>query len=54
MPAPALRLTELPIEILEKILLHLPDQDIIKMESVRRAVATSTQLCVDFSAACMI
>lgn len=32
----ALRLTELPTEILEQILLHLPGQDIIKMDAVRR------------------
>ena len=46
------RLTELPVEILEKILLHLPGQDIIKIEAVRRAMVMTlpTRLCVDFSA----
>lgn len=34
-----LRLTELPIEILEQILLHLPGQDVFKMEAVRHVVA---------------
>ena len=29
------RLTELPVEILEQVLMHLPGQDIIKMEVVR-------------------
>ena len=29
------RLTELPVEILEQMLLHLPGQDIIEMEVVR-------------------
>jgi len=37
MSAPVSHLTELPIEITEQILLHLPGQDIIKMEAVRRA-----------------
>ena len=35
MSASIFRLTELPIETLEQILLHLPNQDIIKMEVVR-------------------
>ena len=39
MPASTHRLTELPIEILEQILLYLPSQDIIKMEVVRHVVA---------------
>jgi len=29
------RLTDLPTEILEEILLHLPGQDIVKLEAVR-------------------
>jgi len=33
-----LRLTELPIETLEQILLCLPGQDVIKMEAVRRVI----------------
>jgi len=33
------RLTDLPVEILEQIFLHLPGQDVIKMEVVRRIVA---------------
>jgi len=45
------RLAELPLEILEQILHHLPGQDIIKMDVVRRAAAASARLCVDFSAA---
>jgi len=45
------RLTELPLEILEQILLHLPGQDIIKMDVVRRVTANSAGLRVDFSAA---
>ena len=35
MPTSSSRITELPIEVLEHILLHLPGQDIIKMEAVR-------------------
>ena len=37
MSASASRLTELLTEILEQMLLHLPGQDIIKMEAVRSA-----------------
>ena len=33
------------------IFLHLPGQDIVKMEVVRRTAATSTGFCVDSSAA---
>ena len=40
MSAPILRLTGLPTEILEKILLYLPSQEVIKMEVVRYIVAT--------------
>ena len=32
-------LTELPIEVLEQILLYLPGEDIIKMEAVRCVIA---------------
>ena len=49
MSASISHLTELPIEILEQILLHLPGQDIIKMDTVR-VTANPTQLCIDFSA----
>jgi len=45
MSAPAHHLTELPIEILEKILLYLPGQDIIKMEAVR-AVSSNSVRCL--------
>ena len=38
MSASTPRLAELPIEILEQILLHLPGQDVIKMEVVRRII----------------
>ena len=44
-------ISHLPVEILEQILLHLPGQDIIKVDAVRRVTATSTQLIADFSAA---
>ena len=30
-------LTEFPVELLEQIFLHLPGQDIVKMETVRGA-----------------
>jgi len=36
------RLTELPVEILEQVLLHLPGQDIIKVEAVRCVIAIRT------------
>jgi len=39
MSAPAPHLTGLPAEILEHVLLHLPGQDIIKIEVVRRSFA---------------
>jgi len=35
MSVSALDLAELPAEVLERVLLHLPVQDIIKMEAVR-------------------
>lgn len=44
-------LAELPLEILEQILLHLPGQDIIKMDVVRKVMANSAGLRADFSAA---
>ena len=34
MSAPVSHLTEIPIEILEKIFLYLPGQDVIRMEAV--------------------
>jgi len=42
------RLTELPIEILEEILLRLPNQDVIKMEAVRRMIASPDVLALTF------
>ena len=36
MSASVVHLVELPTETLEQVLLHLPGQDIIKMEAVRR------------------
>ena len=39
MSAPVSHLTELPVEILEQILLHLPGQDVIKMEAVWGALS---------------
>ena len=48
MSAPVPHLTELPIEILEQILLHLPGQDIIKMEVVRGALSIQLRTVFDF------
>ena len=39
MSAPISRLAELPTETLEQILLHLPGQDVIKMETVQRVIS---------------
>ena len=44
MPARVSRLTGLPTEILEQIFLHLPGQDIVKMDGVRRGMVDSAQL----------
>ena len=44
-------LSGLPIEVLERILLHLPGQDIVKMDVVLRLEADSTRPRTDFSAA---
>ena len=38
----------LPTEILEQLILHLPGQDIIKMEAVRRVKANFRRTVVDF------
>jgi len=38
MLASAFHLTELPVETLEQVLLHLPSQDVIKMEMVWRVI----------------
>ena len=46
MSASIFRLTELPIEILERMLLHLPNQDIIKMEVVRCVVTVPHDLAL--------
>ena len=51
MPASTPCLTELPIEILEQIFLHLPAQDIIKMDVVRRLAINSARSSVDSSIA---
>jgi len=44
-------LTEIPAEILEQIFLHLPGQDIVKMEVVQRIAEASTRACADSSVA---
>jgi len=46
--ASVLCLSELPIEILEKILLHLPGQDIVKVEVVRRVIAPQRDSALTF------
>ena len=51
MPASTPHLTEFPIETLERIALHLPAQDIIKMDLVRELVTKSARFCVDLSVA---
>jgi len=45
MPASIFRLTELPVEILEQVLLHLSGQDIIKIEVVWPVVVIRTIRC---------
>ena len=47
MPALTFRLTELPTETLEQILLRLPSQDIVKMEAVRPIITIPTRFGVD-------
>jgi len=49
MPAPPPNLTDLPIEILERIFLCLPGQDIIKIETVRSVTPISIRTFVDFA-----
>ena len=49
MSAPLSNLAELPIEVLEQILLHLPGQDIVKMEVVRRVTAHSRRTLLTFA-----
>ena len=49
MAAPTPRLNGLPTEILEHVLLHLPGQDIVKIEAVRDNVANSVQYGFDFA-----
>ena len=46
MPPPCL--TTLPTEILEPILLHLPGQDIIKVEAVRRSIVNEPEPSLTF------
>jgi len=48
MSARTSHLTELPTEILENILLHLPGQDIVKLEVVRYVVATQHDSALTF------
>ena len=40
--------TDLPVEITERIFLHLPGQDIVKMEAVWGIVSSSVQSGFDF------
>ena len=48
MPTLAPHLAGLPVEILDQIFPHPPAQDIIKMDTVRRLVTSSTRFCIDF------
>ena len=48
MSASAPQLAELPTETLEHVLLHLPGQDIIKMEMVRRLSPTPREWLLIF------
>lgn len=41
--------TELPIEILEQILLYLPGQDVARMETVREAATNSKRSSADLA-----
>jgi len=43
MSEPVSRITMLPVEILEQIFLHLPGQDIIKMDLVRGVMSNSVR-----------
>ena len=47
----SLNLTDIPGELLEQILLHLPGQDIVKMEAVRGVAADLGRIFVDFALA---
>ena len=49
MPAPLSDLIELPIEILERILLCLPSQDIVKIERVRSVTEIFIRTFVDIT-----
>ena len=59
LPSPNLRamsasipcLAELPLEILEQILMSLSGQDIVKIDAVRRVTTNSARLRSDFTAA---
>ena len=42
-------LAELPVEVLEQVLIHLPGQDIVKMEAVRRPTANFRWALVNFA-----
>jgi len=49
MPASPPNLTELSIEILERILLYSPGQDVVKMEAVRNVAANCRGSFVDLA-----
>jgi len=48
MSASVFRLAELPVEILEQVLLHLPIQDVIKGELVRSVIAIPCDAALTF------
>ena len=48
MSAPLPNLAELPVEVLEQILIRLPGQDIVKMEAVRRTTANFGRTFINF------
>jgi len=48
--ASVLGLADIPLEILEHVFLHLPGQDVIKMEAVRRPLADPRKSSLTFVA----
>jgi len=48
------RLTDLPTEILEEILLHLPGQDIVKLEAVRCIVVIQDDSALTLTLCCAV
>jgi len=48
------RLTDLPTEILEEILLHLPGQDIVKLEAVRCIVVIQDDSALTLTLCCTV